>query len=622
MELKLEKTEESLESQSMTPWKMFQRCQSYFQAVSTQGTKICPKPTLDEAIDALNGLQSNAAVIEKKRQDREKNGPNVTHSNVPETKRLSELVGVTLDDIDKLNVIHVSGTKGKGSTCAFCESILRAHGYKTGFYSSPHLVEVRERIRLNGLPLSKDMFTDYFWQCYNKLIEGKDSDGGSMPSYFKFLTVMAFKVFVQEKVDVAVIEVGIGGQYDCTNIVRKPVVCGITSLGIDHVSILGDTIEKIAWQKAGIMKPGCPAVTVPQPGDSLQVINQRAKEIGSSLTLAPPIEKYGWSSSSLELGIAGDVQYNNASLALQLCHTWLKKMKGQQDLTKNGVIPPQPHGQSENVDGIPEANIFAVTDLYHQGLKKCSWPGRSQTLKQGRITYFLDGAHTPRSIEVCGEWFNKASSRENKENGRIVRVLLFNSTGERESRKILKPLAGCGFDCAVFCPNIVSTSGDHADLTNNMVTMEKQMLRCQQNKEAFVQLLQTASANGPSDSDEHDIEGIPRKRSKKEYNLKELDIDSDVNENLTKSYAQNELNDFANSTSAPHPFSHKATIPTYAFPTIVDTLGFVSCGEAGPIPSNVDLPEILSTASTVHVLVTGSLHLVGAMLSVLNPDLN
>jgi folylpolyglutamate synthase len=99
-----------------------------------------------------------------------------------------------------------------------CESILRSHGLKTGFFSSPHLVEVRERIRINGVPLDKDSFVTYFWKCYDSLMKDKDND--SMPGFFAFLTLMAYQVFLSEKVDVAIIEVGIGGTYDSTNIIR------------------------------------------------------------------------------------------------------------------------------------------------------------------------------------------------------------------------------------------------------------------------------------------------------------------------------------------------------------------------------------------------------------------
>uniref|UniRef100_U3KPP0 Uncharacterized protein n=1 Tax=Oryctolagus cuniculus TaxID=9986 RepID=U3KPP0_RABIT len=188
--------------------------------------------------------------------------------------------GLQVEDLDRLNIIHVTGTKGKGSSCAFTERILRNYGLKTGFFSSPHLVQVRERICINGQPISHKLFTKHFWRLYQRLEETKDGSYVSMPAYFRFLTLMAFHVFLQEKVDLAVVEVGIGGAYDCTNITRKPVVC-------DHTSILGDTMEKIAWQKGGIFKRGVPAFTVLQPDGPLAVLRDRAQQISCPLYLCP-----------------------------------------------------------------------------------------------------------------------------------------------------------------------------------------------------------------------------------------------------------------------------------------------------------------------------------------------
>lgn len=153
--------------------------------------------------------------------------------------------GIKIQDLEnKLSVIHVSGTKGKGSTCAFCESILRHHGYRTGFFSSPHLISVRERIKINGQPVSKQEFSNYFWEIYGKLQQNKvikyyrfilksyvlfnlewnfqkmEQNDAVMPTYFMFLTLMAFKIFLEKKLDVVILEVGIGGEYDFTNILR------------------------------------------------------------------------------------------------------------------------------------------------------------------------------------------------------------------------------------------------------------------------------------------------------------------------------------------------------------------------------------------------------------------
>nr|CAD1828358.1 unnamed protein product [Ananas comosus var. bracteatus] len=155
--------------------------------------------------------------------------------------------------ISELKIIHVAGTKGKGSTCTFSEAILRECGLQTGLFTSPHLIDITERFRINGSDISREKFLYYFWGLWHQLKE-KNADGLLMPPLFQFLTLLAFKIFLCEKVDVAIVEVGIGGRWDSTNVIKQPVVCGITSLGMDHMEILGDTIEKIAAEKAGIFK--------------------------------------------------------------------------------------------------------------------------------------------------------------------------------------------------------------------------------------------------------------------------------------------------------------------------------------------------------------------------------
>uniref|UniRef100_A0A915PQD8 tetrahydrofolate synthase n=1 Tax=Setaria digitata TaxID=48799 RepID=A0A915PQD8_9BILA len=332
-----------------------------------------------EAVSRLNGLQSNAVAVRKSLKERDQ----LPSVNLVATKWCLEKCNIKLEEIDKLNVIHVSGTKGKGSTCAFTESILRHLGFKTGFYSSPHLVHVRERIRINGLPLLEEDFVKYFQYIYSSLEKAvKESDDPTtMPSYFKFLTVMAFHVFIEEKVDVAIIEVGIGGEHDCTNIIQNPVVCGITTLDYDHTAILGSTIESIAWQKAGIFKNGGIAVVSEQTSAAMQVFRERSALKNCTIYIAPPFNAYKWPLSRVQIGIPGIHQQLNISLAIQLVKLWLQKVHKFRSNSEilPGIVVPQ-----EFVDGI----------------HFCHWPGRCQIIKRGAVTYYLDGAHTPKSLEV------------------------------------------------------------------------------------------------------------------------------------------------------------------------------------------------------------------------------
>lgn len=199
-----------------------------------------------------------------------------------------------VDDLNRVNVIHITGTKGKGSTSAFVDSLIRSTplndgGHRrpvVGLYTSPHLVQVRERIRLDGQPISEHLFAKYFWQVWNKLEQNDNRKHPEMtplrPVYFRYMTILAFHVFLSLNVRCSIFEVGIGGRYDSTNIVPKPVATGITTLGLDHTALLGNTIAEIAYQKAGIFKQGCEAVSVEQSDEAIKVIEEEAKKVGVS----------------------------------------------------------------------------------------------------------------------------------------------------------------------------------------------------------------------------------------------------------------------------------------------------------------------------------------------------
>lgn len=397
-----------------------------------------------------------------------------------------------------------------------------------------------------------------------------------MPAYFRFLTILAFHVFLQEKVDVAVIEVGIGGAYDCTNVIRRPWVCGISSLGIDHTSILGDTIEKIAWQKGGIFKLGVPAFTVKQNEGPMAVLQERAKEIGCSLAVCPELKDYAVDEGSLQLGLAGHHQNTNASLALQLSHTWLQRR-----------CLPDTHPPTLAVfNGVAQAKVFKPNPVMLKGLADTEWPGRTQTIRRGPITYFLDGAHTTGSMLACARWFNEvASQRERMAEGPVVRVLLFNATGERDCAAMLKLLVPYHFDFAVFCPNITETIATcNADQQNFNVSVENMLTRCLDNQQSWRQLTSRS----------------------KQQEEQLLISDSSL------------------------PLVAEGRSDTLVFPCILSALQWITQGRdtvlaqpdkrVMPVKPSIAAKAMpLRKATEIHVLVAGSLHLVGGALKHLDP---
>jgi folylpolyglutamate synthase/dihydrofolate synthase len=215
---------------------------------------------------------------------------------------------------------------------------------------------VRERIRINSIPISEEQFTKYFFEVWDALESSAVREGidpACKPSYFRFLTLMAFHIFMREGVDAAVFEVGVGGELDSTNVIPQPSVTGITTLGIDHVAALGDTIDKIAWHKAGIFKTGSPAFTVPQVPDAMEVLHQRAKEKEVNLvTIAIHPALF-----DIALNPAEDFQRTNASLAIRLSLSLLDKLKVPVDF---------------GLERLPEQFI--------QGLENIVWRGRCDTI--------------------------------------------------------------------------------------------------------------------------------------------------------------------------------------------------------------------------------------------------
>ncbi|OQS07222.1 folylpolyglutamate synthase-like, partial [Thraustotheca clavata] len=333
-------------------------------------------------------------------------------------------------NISPLSIVHIAGTKGKGSTSAFTESILRAHGAKTGMFTSPHLIHVCERFRINGKPISEEMFLTHFWAIWDGLYATKDQVKNEPPmaGFFRFFTLLAFRVFLAAGVDVAILEVGLGGRLDATNVVEKPVVCGVTMLDLDHTRVLGETLDLIAREKAGIFKRGVPAFTITQPKIAADMLVQCAIEHENPLFVIPSLQEFNVDVT--KLGLHGDYQQVNAALAIVLATQWLHRKKPL---------------------ALPLNYRELVTPTIMQGLTSAFWPGRAQTIADPKSStmYYIDGAHTPMSMQCCSDWY-----RQNCASNTIAhRVLIFNCHHERDIVRIFQPLFDISFDHVIFTPS-------------------------------------------------------------------------------------------------------------------------------------------------------------------------
>ncbi|KAJ3291861.1 Folylpolyglutamate synthetase [Borealophlyctis nickersoniae] len=414
----------------------------------------------ETAVKGLNSLQTNASILDAIR----KSGNLLNLKSMPEMQTFVNRMGYQVSDLDKLNVIHVAGTKGKGSTSALCESILRqlrvsegqtSRPLKTGLYTSPHLLEVRERLRINGAPMSKELFAKYFFEVWDRLEATKpetiDEDHPDKPTYFRFLTLMAFHAFLAEKVDVVILEVGVGGTYDSTNVIEKPVVCGITSLGLDHVAVLGKTLSSIAWHKGGIMKPGVPVFVSQQEEEALTALRSRAEELKPSKYVEVKPSEYKVDGS---IGLPGAHQRLNAALASALCTEWADQQRSK------GIA------------------VEVSQDSIAVGLKNARWPGRGQRFvgeDYPSLTWYLDGAHTRESMQVCADWFKEEMDGLER---REPRALIFNCTNGRDGLVLLKSLSDLHkstvpFSHVVFCSNDIYAEAEKQTTDTMNYTVSK-----------------------------------------------------------------------------------------------------------------------------------------------------
>ncbi len=313
--------------------------------------------------------------------------------------------------------IHVAGTNGKGSVCAFISSILRENKYRVGTFTSPHLVDITERFLIDGEQVGEELFLDAFHRLYDLCEERKDEI--VHPSYFEYLFLIGMLIFREMKVDITVLEVGLGGRLDATNVIDSPLVCVIASIGLDHTEILGDTISQIAWEKAGIIKEGRPVVYDDSREEASHVIRKAAAEKHAPAWPVNPSDfeitkrdKAGIEFRMTEGALAGkefrvpfvaDYQAMNASLALTAVHI----LEGKKP------------------------------DRLEEALLHTSWPGRMEPVLPG---VYMDGAHNDDGIRVFIETVTKIPCAGKK-------YLLFSAVADKDYETMIDEICrGADFD--------------------------------------------------------------------------------------------------------------------------------------------------------------------------------
>lgn len=276
---------------------------------------------------------------------------------------------------DSFKVIHVAGTNGKGSTCSFLESILRKKGVRTGLFTSPHLISMRERMQINRELVEEDLFI----KAYELVMEAQYKSGFPPLTFFELVTLMAVLIFKEEQVEYAIMETGMGGRYDATNALN-PEICVITAIGMDHMQYLGDTIEKIALEKAGIMKTGIPCIMVDHDLAVTNVMKKTAKEKEVPLLLLSEDSYKILKQHGKNIDFSLENRYYINSL-LSVCS------KGTYQ-AENGAVA-----------AVAAKTLFPDIEdqVIREGLREAFWPGRMEEIQDGIV---IDGAHNEPSIKA------------------------------------------------------------------------------------------------------------------------------------------------------------------------------------------------------------------------------
>ena len=340
---------------------------------------------------------------------------------------------------DNLKIVHIAGTNGKGSIFAYLSSILIAAGFKVGRYISPTISCYEERFQINGKYITKDKLARLY-NIVEEAMKREEEKTGLKPTLFEVETAISFLYFKEEEVDYALIEVGMGGRMDATNVIRHPELTVISSISYDHQAFLGDTLEEISWQKAGIIKESCPVVLSENADEVCKVIEQEAKKKRVKCIEIEPTDyevlsetPYGstflWKEQRYETKLPGRHQVSNAVTALAASEYLFHK-----DYEKNNA-------RKAIAKKLDEMNVKSAQQ---GGIIRTCWPGRLEVLKKEPL-FYRDGAHNPDGAKKLAAFLQKYFT--NKKIIYIMGVLK-----DKEYKKMLRYLMPMAKEVYVFKP--------------------------------------------------------------------------------------------------------------------------------------------------------------------------
>lgn len=327
----------------------------------------------------------------------------------------------------ELKIIHIAGTNGKGSVCMYIAGMLRSLGLNTGVFTSPHLIRENERIRFNDELISDEDFTDCFEKVHRAELELLN-DGFGQISYFDFFVGIAMLYYAMKKPDVVILETGLGGRLDSTNAVESPVMTVITSISLDHVAILGDTVEKIAAEKAGIIKHGAPVVYVAGQEYS-HVIEEKAEAMGIKAAGVEKSQCEIHEIGSKHIDFSLDSIYYKDNVFRLVTPAVYQVMNAALAMTAVQMLVESRCFDRIAYDSMDRQNYI---DRIRRGLESVTWEGRMEQVCEG---FYIDGAHNPDGIAAL---LDTAAAMKKNTRGRYV--LMFSAVNDKDYSSMIKEI--------------------------------------------------------------------------------------------------------------------------------------------------------------------------------------